>query len=162
MRFRNAIPRNQRESEARERALASLALMRREGLSLTAAARNKEVAPRTVKKYVGSAIRQASPRGHHRATTFDRIPRRLNMLTPLGTVPVTVGDSRTSSRVGEYMIAVRIYINSGDVSALAPFKKKSFQAGRVTYVFITDPAVLDQLADAGKLTFEGLYLAIGR
>ena len=84
------------------------------------------------------------------------------MLTHRGTVPVTVGDSRTSSRVGEYMNTVRVYANTRNVSVLAPFKNKSFQAGRVTYVFITDPATLDQLADAGELAFEGLYLAIGR
>ena len=84
------------------------------------------------------------------------------MLTPRGTIAVTTGDSRTSSRVGEYMNAVRVYVTIGDTSALAPFEKKSFRAEGVTYVFITDPRTLGRLADAGELPSEGLYLAIGR
>jgi hypothetical protein len=81
-------------------------------------------------------------------------------VTPKGTVPVTVRDSRTASRIGEYMNAVRIYVNTGVPSALDRFEGKTFQAGGKTYTFITDPTTLDRLADAGTLAIEGLYQAV--
>lgn len=157
---RNAIPRTAHEAEARERALATLALMRREKLSLTAAAKAEHTRPRTVRRYVGSTLRQKGPGERYRPTTHDRIPRALHIVTPKETLPVTVRDSRTASRIGEYMNAVRIYVNTGDLSALARFRGKSFQAGGKTYPFITDPSKLDRLADAGILAIEGLYQAV--
>jgi hypothetical protein len=57
------------------------------------------------------------------------------------------------------MNAVRMYVN-GDSSALARFRGKSFQAGGKTYRFVTDPAKLDRLADAGTLAFEGFYRSV--
>lgn len=160
MNRRNTIPRTEREVQARERALATLALMRRKKLSLTAAAKAERTRPRTVKRYIRSALRQKRPGERYRPTTHDRIPRALQIVTPRRTLPVTVRDSRTASRIGEYMNAVRIYVNTGDSSALARFRGKSFQAGGKTYTFITDPSKLDRLADAGDLASEGLYQAV--
>ncbi len=159
MRRRNTIPRTVREAQARERALATLALMRREGLALKVAAKAEHTSPRTVRRYVGSALRQRGLGERYRPTTHDRIPRALQIVTPRRTVPVTVRDSRTASRIGEYMNAVRMYVN-GDSSALDRFKGKTFQAGGKTYPFITNPSQLDRLADAGDLAIEGLYRAV--
>jgi len=160
MEHRNAIPRTERQAQARERALAVLALMRREKLSLRRAAQFEETDPRTVRRYVRSALQQASPRGRYRPTAYDRIARMLNVLTPTGPVAVIVRDSRTASRIGEYMNAVRTYVNTGDSSALDRFKGKTFQAGGKTYTFITDSATLDRLGDARALATEGLYQAV--
>ncbi len=160
MNRRNAIPHTEREAQARERALATLALMRREKLALKAAAKAEHTSPRTVRRYVGSTLRQKGPGERYRPTTHDRIPRALHIVTPKRTLPITVRDSRTASRIGEYMNAVRLYVSSDDSSALARFRGKSFQAGGKTYRFVTDPAKLDRLADAGDLAIEGLYQAI--
>ncbi len=154
---RNAIPRNEREAQARERALAALALMRREGLTLTATARRELVDPRTVRRYAMSALRRDTPRSHYRAAAYDRIPRTLQVLTRGGTVPITVRDSRTASKIAGHMNAVKIYVTSGDTSALARFKGKSFQSSGVIHPFITDPSVLDRLADSGNLPVNSLY-----
>ncbi len=159
MRRRNAIPRTEREREARERALAALALMRRKKLSLTAATNAEGTTPRTVRRYVGSALRQKGPGERSRPTPHDRIPRTLNVVGR--TLPIKVRDSRTVSRIAEHMNAVKTYVKTGDPSALARFRGKSYQAAGVTYPFITDPAKLDQLADAGVLEIEGLYRAVG-
>ena len=78
---RNAIPRTQREREARERALAALALMRREKRSLTAAARAKDTNPRTVRRYVGSALRRKGLSGRYKAKPRDRLLRVLRIPT---------------------------------------------------------------------------------
>jgi hypothetical protein len=159
MRRRNAIPRNEIQAQARERALAALALMRREHLSVKVAARAADTDTKTVLRYVGSALRRESPRGRYRPAAYDRIPRVVNFDTPTGPVWITVRDSRTASRIGEHKNAQKRYWNAGDSSALQLFKNKSFRASGVTYWFITDTATLDRLGDAG-VPFEGLYRAV--
>lgn len=73
-RHRNAIPRNQREAEARERALAALARMRREGRSLREAATAEGTSPTTIKRYVGSALRREPGKGYRRPFTAVTVP----------------------------------------------------------------------------------------
>lgn len=158
MRHRNATPRTDREEYDRERALAVLARMRRENLPLNAAAKLDDFDPATVRRYVGSALKRKG--GSYRASLYDRLPRALNFLSPTGTRPITVRDSRTASRIGEYMNAVRAYVYSGDTSSLADFEGRSFRSGGVTRRFVTDTKSLDQLADAGGLAIEGLYRAV--
>lgn len=58
MRRRRTIPRSQREADARVRALAVLAHMRRKHLSLAAASRLEHIKPATVLRHVLSAVRQ--------------------------------------------------------------------------------------------------------
>ena len=157
---RNAKPRNQREAEAKERALATVARMRREGVSLSAAAKAEGTHPKTVRRYAGSALRQECPGGHCRVAASDKIGRTLNFLTPEGPVAITVRDSRVASQIGEHANAVKTYRNTGDTSALEKFRGKSFRAGGVTHKFITDPDILDELAKAGVLEIEGLYRAV--
>jgi hypothetical protein len=53
MRRRNRKPRNKAEAQDRERALAALAKMRREKVSLRTAARDEETNPKTVRRFVG-------------------------------------------------------------------------------------------------------------
>lgn len=160
MRRRNAIPRNNREGQARERALAALALMRREKRSLKAAAKAQGTDPRTVRRYVGTAIRQDALRHRYKPTASDRLARSLNVITPGGTQAVTVRDSRTASRIAEHSNAVRKYVRTGDTSGLELFKNKSFRVARVVHRFVIDTDTLDNLADAGSLaTIESLYYA---
>ena len=160
MRHHNAIPRNEREAYAKERALAALARSRREGLTPSVAARAEGTTLNTMRRYVGTALQQKSPGGRWRVTASDRIARTLNFLTERGPVAITVRDSRLASQIGEHANAVKVYRNTGDTSTLAPFRGKSFRAGGLTHRFITDPEILDKLADAGVLEIEGLYRAV--
>jgi len=154
----NAIPRNERETQAKERGLAVLSLMRREGLRFRPAAKAVGVDPRTVWRYVGSALRQESPGRRISATEHDRISRPVNFITPAGKQGGTVRDSRTASALGEHLNAVKTFIsNRGDSSALEKFEGKSFRVSDEVYQFVTDPDTLSKLADAGELVFEGLY-----
>jgi hypothetical protein len=133
--------------------------MRREDLSLTAAADSVGVDPRTVLRYVGSALRQGAD-GEYRATPHDSIPRTLHFITPAGTVPITVADSRTASRIAEYMNAVRSFTHRGDSSPLEAFRGESFEADGIRYEFVTDLAALSRLADAGEIAIERLYRTV--
>jgi len=156
---RNVQPRNAREAEDRDKALAALALMRRDKLSMRAATSAAETDPTTLKRYVGSALRRDKS-GHYRATRYDRIARTLNFLTLTGPVAVTVRDSRTASKIAEHSNAVRKYVRTGDASALEAFKHESFRAAGITNRFVTGIEALDLLADAGSLTaIESLYYA---
>ena len=69
-------------------------------------------------------------------------------------------DSRTASRIAEYMNAVRALVRTGDSSALLNFKGEYFEAGGVRYEFVTDPEFLYKLGDAGELEIEGLYRVV--
>lgn len=161
MRRRNAIPRNERQAEAQERALAALALKRRTPkLPLSAAAKEMGTTLAAMRRYVGSELRQKCPGGRCTVTASDRIPRTLNFLTEQGPVAVTVRNSRLASQIAEHANAVKVHRNTGDTSPLALFRSKSFRAGNETYRFITDPELLDRLADAGVLEIEGLYRAV--
>jgi hypothetical protein len=160
MRHRNAIPRNEREAEARERALAALALMRRKRVSRGAAAKAEGTTPATMLRYVGSALRRDGPRGRYRASKFDRIPRTIEIPTRTGPQVTTVRDSRVASQIGEYLNAVKSYARrGGDRTALRRFEGRTFRVSGVVYPFLTDPGLLDRLADAGMLEIESLYRA---
>ena len=160
MKQRDAISQNESEAQSREQSLAVLALMRREGLSLQEAANRVGIDPRTVLRYVGSALEREGPHGQYHATPHDRIPRTLHFITPEGTVAITVNDSRMATRMAEHMNAVRAFTHAGDLSALEAFQGESFEVDGVTYTFVTDPEILARLADAGVLSIEGLYRAV--
>jgi len=132
------------------RSLHVLARMRRTGASLTAAAREEHIDPRTVRKHL-----KADLRGRGKATKADRRYRDMLIPTTLGNAPITVRGSKQASQVGKYMSAVGKYLRSGDLEALTAFEGKSIGG----LVLITDPAVLSSLAQAGALTLEEIYAA---
>jgi hypothetical protein len=161
MRRRNAIPRNEREAQAKERALAALSLMRRKAWKFGPAAKAAGTTPKTVWRYAGSALRQQRRGGHVHAASHDRISRRLNFISPAGKLAGTVRDSRTASAIGEHLNAVKAFINNrADSLALKTFEGKSFRVSGQVYPFVTDAETLEKLADAGELVFEGLYKAV--
>jgi hypothetical protein len=160
MKRRNHKPRNRRQQVARERALAALAVMRRDSLSLTAAAKAVRTDPETIQRYVGSALFREGSRGHYRARAYDRIPRTLNIYTPGRSVTVTVNSSRTATLIAEHRNAIKKYLNNqAEESVFDLFRGKTFRAGKQTYGLVTDPKILAQFGESG-FRAEGLYRAI--
>jgi hypothetical protein len=143
------------EREARLNALHALGLMR-SGKSLSAAAREAGTTPNTVQRHVGSALAK-DPRGRIVAKARDRLYRPMRFLAPDGVVALDVRDSRTASRIGRYMNAVRDYIYTGDDLRLRAFAGKAISVDGQRYDFVTDLDVLDRLAHRGELRFEELY-----
>lgn len=141
----------------REAALDVVALMRREGLSLTQAVRqhNREkpdqrVSADSVKRVVPGALRKRGTRWQ--PTWYDRYARTTDAITTQGIVRVTVRDSRTASLIARHATAVHTYRDGkADASVLHPFRHKSFRAGKRTYVLETDPERLKELAMGGEL-----------
>lgn len=157
---RDIIPRNEREQYARERALSVIALMRREKISLRIASQREGTSPKTVRKYAAPALKRTGTRGIYQATKFDRLQRDVNFLTPEGYRQVTVRDSRIASTIALYMNAVRNYLNDRRPSDLSKFVGKSFEVKGERFTFITDPVVLNRLADAGIPYTDGFYQVV--
>lgn len=122
--------------------------MRRTGVSLTAAAKEEHIDPRTVRKYLKGELRS---RG--KATKADHRKRDMLVPTTLGNAAVTVRGSNQASELGKYMSAVGKYLRTGDVEALANFEGKSVGG----HPLITDPELLSSLAQAGALTLDEIY-----
>lgn len=156
----DAIPQNESEEQSREQSLTVVALMRREGLSLQEAANRVGIDPRTVHRYVGSELRQDGPGGRYVATPYDHMPRTLHFITLAGTVPITVKDSRTATRIAEHTNAVKAYTHGGDSRALETFRGESFEVDGVRYDFLTDLEAISILADAGELAIDRLYRGV--
>jgi len=122
--------------------------MRRTGASLTAAAREEQIDPRTVRKYLKTEMRRGG-----KATKADRRKRAMLVPTALGNAPVTVRGSKQASELGKYMSAVSKYLRTGNSEGLERFQGKAIGG----HTLITDPDMLSSLAQAGALTLEEIY-----
>ena len=142
-----------REQLARSRALEVLSRMRNRRVSLAQAAREAQTSPRTVAKYVASALRKMD-NGQYRAKPSDRLSRSLRFLTPDGLITLDVRGSRLASRIASYWTAVDRYLKTGETDALSPFRGKSIAIAKTHHPFITDPRTLDRLGYAGEVQFE--------
>ena len=151
---------NETEAQNYELSLEVLSLMRRKHLSFDAACNAVGIDRKTALRFIGSELRQEESGGRYVVTPHDFLPRTVHFITTAGTVPVTVMDSRTASRIAEHMNAVRAFTHRGDPSALGGFHGETFEAGGVTYEFVTDLTILTRLADADELGFDGLYRAV--
>ena len=132
--MRNGRTKRANKKKTYNRALHVLARMRRTNQTLSVAAREEHIDPRTVRRYLGPELRRLS-QGKIKPTTTDR--RRRNMLipTPDGTSPVAIHGSAQASQLGRYMAAVGKYLRTGETDALKEFSGRSI-AG---HALITDP-----------------------
>ncbi len=157
MTHRSARPRNQREVEARTRALHALARVRR-GESLSQASQAEHVKLSTIKRYLGNQFHQDAPGKRWNATKSDRLSAQLNVLTPQGTIVATVRGSRERIRLGRYNIALRKW-RLGEPGAEAELAK--FEGKRVGgHLLITDTKLLATLEDADVMDFDELYSSL--
>jgi hypothetical protein len=154
---------NEGTSETRNRALAALGLMRREGIPLSKASRLEHIKPSTVRRYVGSAIRQDKPGGRFRATSGDTFRRDLQIPTVHGPTVIQVYGSKNARFIANYLNAVSEYLRTGKREKLDSFKGKTVKVNGKHVELITDPAMLSPLAEADVLHFDQLYAsATGR
>lgn len=93
----------------------------RQGLTLSAAAKEVGIGPSTVEKHAGKVLVKRVD-GRYRAKPADKISRGLVIYTRGKQVQVTVPDSRTASTIGQYFNAVRQYLNTRDPGPLRKFK----------------------------------------
>ncbi len=143
---RDAIPRNARDRAAQRDALAALNLMRKERLSASLAARAEGVSVRTIRKYVGSALRKRGK--DYVARPSDHIVRALTTLDARGKRPTIVRSFKAASLIGRYWNAIDDALK-GKPSAL-----KEFRGRKIPYnnrKFLTNLKTLHRLVDADLL-----------
>ena len=145
------------ETEARSRALHVLARMRR-GESMSRAARAEHVKPETVRKYLGSQLRQSTTGKRWESTKADRLAATMNVLTPSGLAPMPVRGSAERKRLGRYnkVLARWRRGESGADAELASFENQSVGGQRL----VTDVKVLAALEEAAAIDFSELYSSV--
>jgi hypothetical protein len=141
---------------ASPRVTSALSKMRA-GVSLSKAAKESKVSPRTVIKRAASALRK-NESGRFKAKAGDRLVRSLMIPTPEGAQEISVRGLRVASQLGRYWVSVHKYYETGDTSGLRKFEGAVVtDIDGVKYPLLTDTDVLNRLGSAGVLTFESLY-----
>jgi hypothetical protein len=149
---RRSNSRTRREQEVYNRAMHVLARMRRTGDSLTAAARNEQIDPRTVRKYLGVELKKLAD-GQTLPTKADRRLRRMWIPTSRGKTAALIRGSAQASKLGRYMSAVGNYLRTGNTQSLVEFEGLVISG----HTLITDPDALSSLAQAGALELDRIY-----
>ncbi len=158
MKQRNAQARNQREREAKLRALEAIRRVRSgDSATISRAAKEAGTSLPTIKRYVGSALKQKCPGGKCQVSKSDQITREMVAITPEGQIAIKAPGSRAASTIGRHDNAVKHYLATGFTSQLEPFKNKGIKVGKKIYVFATNPDTLDKLSREGKLEIEDIY-----
>jgi len=159
IRRRLLVPKNRRRTEVQRKALAALAHMRREKMSLAKATRLEHIKQSTFLRYVGSAVYRSGPGKPWKAAKRDRLSAKMTILTAQGPTFAMVRGSVERTRLARYDIALRKFraAEDGAVEELQAFKGLTV-AG---FPLITDPALLIQLEEAGQLDFDALYYSVG-
>jgi hypothetical protein len=138
-------------------ALNALNEMRRQGLSLTKAARQNHISPKTLRKIIEPALKRKG-RGFV-PTASDKLLRVMILPTAEGRIEVGVRSARTAKRIAEYDAAVKRFIHTGDASALEGFQGISITANGRKIPLLTDLDELERLGEVGELSFESIYAA---
>jgi hypothetical protein len=112
----------ERGFSARDRALHAVADMRH-GASISRAARDNGVTPRTIKRYVGAALLQDRPGGRIHATKSDRLVRYLQIPGLHGPIEITAHGSKEATDAARYKSAVNRFLR-GKRNALAEWHGK--------------------------------------
>lgn len=76
----------------------------------------------------------------------------------LGLVDVEVSRRDTASRIGQHHAAVGHYLATGDDSKLHRFRNTRLRIGGQVYRPATDPEVIEDLALAGDLGYDDIYV----
>lgn len=135
------------------RAVQVLGRVRR-GESLTVAARDLRISPRTVLNRLPKDFSKARGSRVWRAKTeSDKHVRRMKIIGNYGMEELLVKGTGEASELVQYLKAVRKAVAHNDPTALAPFHGKRI-GGRE---LITSLRKLVALADGGTLHFEDLY-----
>jgi len=129
----------------------------RSGLSLSRAAKEAGVSPRTVTRLGATALKKGS-NGRYEAKPKDRLFRVLKVPTTDGSREIGVRGSKQATLLGEYWAAVHKYLATGETAGLTRFHGKQIKdsGGKITPL-LTDTTELNRLGSAGVLSFESLY-----
>lgn len=142
----NVVPHNAHEREEQLDAFAALALMRRETLPASIAAKAEGISLKKLSRYVGSALRKRGK--DFVAKPSDRLVRKMITLDARGKRFIEVRSSKAATQVARHLHAVDKALK-GEPSGLRKFrgKKIPYNKGK----FLTNLKAIHRLQDAGVL-----------
>jgi len=153
---------SKRSQDTWNRVVQAISRMRADRVSLFRAAHEFGVSPNEVVRLGGSALRK-TPKGRYVAKPTDDLLRVLSLPGKKGLREIALDDSREASLVGRYWDAVRLYLQTGDNSALRRFRRKFvLDADGRRFDLMTDLDELDRLGSAGVLAFESIFVGGSR
>jgi hypothetical protein len=154
---------SERSESTRAKALHVLSDLRRDPkLTLTQAAKNREVSPRSIRKYIESQLRQERPGGKLRVTASDRLRATLHIPStkPDVLIPIHTRGSKERYLVGEWFASI-IEAGRGNFARLNRFPKGTFIDG---VRLPTGPYEVQKILEAmenSESPFERLYRTAG-
>lgn len=137
--------------QQRQLALDALAVSRREGIGLTAAASRQGISAQAVAWWTGDTVTRGG--GRWQVAPSDRLFRPMYLYSDGQRVAVDVRGSRVASDIGRYHSAIGHYLRTGDTSRLTRLTGLRIAGVEVE----TDPDVIDGLARRGVFEFESIY-----
>src|SRR5258708_3538987 len=146
-------------TSTQERVIRVLGRMRRDRVSLPAAARLEGIKQDSVVRRARGALYRSRPGKPWKVTPEDQLSAVMTVLTRFGPTTVVVQGSRERKLLGLYNLALRMWRagEHGAGAALRTFRNKT--VGGQT--LITDTELLIQLEEAGRLDFDNLYSSFG-
>ena len=133
----------------------------REGSSLKSAAAEYGIAPKTVVRLAGSALRRTD-NGRYAAKRSDRLFRPLVVPVHGGRIEVGVIGSRKSTALSDRLRAQGHFISAGDASRLRALENVTILDAEGREIpFLTDPEELERQGDLGFSSFESIYAKRG-
>ena|SRR5215469_175840 len=154
---------SERSQSTRAKALHVLSDLRRDPkLTLTQAARNREVSLRSIRKYVESQLRQERPAGRIRVTTSDRLRATLHIPStkPDVLIPIHTRSSKERYLVGEWFAAIK-EAGRGDVARLNRFPKGTYIDGVRLPTGVYEVQKILEAMETSESPFEQLYATAG-
>lgn len=154
---------SERSRSTRAKAFHVLSDLRRNPeLTVTQAARNREISPRSVRKYIGSQLKQERSGAKLRVTTSDLLRATLHIPStkPDVLIPIHTKNSRERYLVGEWFASIN-EASRGDFARLDRFPKGTVIDG---VLLPTDSEEVQQILEAmegAETPFERLYVMAG-
>ena len=148
-----------RERTAQRKALHAAALMRREGLTFTTAAKKAGISPSAARRLLKPALRKRS--GKVIISKSDTISRpAMRMLDERGEIWIVPRSSADASKIGRYWATLYKWKQSRprDNAILKPFDHMTVtdDDGKV-HRFLTDPKALERIFRSREARFESVY-----
>jgi hypothetical protein len=159
---RSARNLSERSQSTRAKTLHVLSDLRRDPkLTLSQAAKNREVSPRSIRKYIGSQLKQERSGGKLRVTSSDRLRATLHIpSTKPDVLPIYTKGSKERYLVGEWFASIK-EAGRGDFSRLNRFPKGTYIDGvRLTTGAHEVQKILEAMENS-ESPFERLYASAG-
>lgn len=155
--------RSARSQSTRVKALHVLSDLRRDPkLTLSQAAKNREVSPRSIRKYIGSQLKQERSGGKLRVTSSDRLRATLYIPStkPDVLIPIHTRSSKERYLVGEWFASVK-EAGRGDFSRLRRFPKGTYIDGVRLPTGAYEVQKILEAMESSESPFERLYAIAG-